>query len=590
MQKQMSGKRHRRIMWGTIVVTCSLWALFWLGMSTGRADSGREAQIVGTVKNRPTAPTVQGTWQIERENKGSVTLFTVVVDGNTELDSKIPDIGDVAEIQGFWQGNNVIRAKSLKLKDHVSGSDDDIYGWVLATPDTGEVGAWEILERQDVTRTVIATANTRFDHGIPRIGEAVEVRGTRQSDGTVLARRIRPDAFELQQVIARLKPGVLSSTVASRFGLTPLATVLASGSIYLFSTSEDDETNAVERLKNDTEHVIWAELNYVGRVPVGNPKRAWNWGGVDNSGYVNQAAFAQIDLGPALQRYHGDGVTVAVLDTGADLSHEALVGHFVDSSDMWDMVADDAVPQDEGVGLAWGHGTHIAGVIAHIAPASKIMPIRVLDANGRGNTTTLAYAIEWAVKHGAKVVNLSLGAEFDSQVLSTTIHDALAQGVFVAAAAGNDNVTIRQYPAGYAGVVGVTAINEANVKADFANYGTGWVDIAAPGVGITSSIIGPQGSGYASWSGTSMSTAFVSGAAALLRQELPTADVATLTNLLQKTAHNLDGANPSYAGQLGGLLDLGAAVDAGSPPIGTPTPIPAQQAKPIYLPGVKSSP
>lgn len=572
-----------------MVVTCSLWALLWLGMSSGRADSGREAQIVGTVKNRPTAPTTQGTWQIESETKGSVTLYTVIVDGDTELDSKVPDIGDVAEIQGFWQSNNVIRAKSLKLKEHNSGSDDDIYGWVLAAPDASKVGAWEILERKDVTRTVIATANTRFDHGIPNVGDAVEVRGTSQSDGTLLARRIRPDAFELQQVIARLQPGVLSSTVASRFGLTPLSTVLASGNIYLFSTSEDDETNTVDRLKNDTEQVIWAELNYVGRVPVGNPKRAWNWGGVDDSGYINQAAFTQIDLAPAAQRFNGNGVVVAVLDTGADLSHEALVNHFVAPGDMWDMVADDAVPQDEGVGLAWGHGTHIAGVIAHIAPNSKIMPIRVLDANGRGNTTTLAYAIEWAVQHGADVINLSLGAEFDSQVLSSTIHDAIDQGVFVAAAAGNDNVTVRQYPAGYAGVVGVTAVNEANKKADFANYGPKWVDIAAPGVGITSSIIGPQGSGYASWSGTSMSTAFVSGAAALLRQELPTANVATLTNLLQDTAHSLDNINPEYAGQLGGLLDVGAAVNAADTPVETPTPIPTTQAKPIYLPGVKST-
>ena len=143
-------------------------------------------------------------------------------------------------------------------------------------------------------------------------------------------------------------------------------------------------------------------------------------------------------------------------------------------------------------------------------------------------------------------------------------------------AAGNSGKSIVQYPAGFAGVLGVTAVDAANKKADFANYGTGWVDLAAPGTGITSTMIGPGGSGYASWNGTSMATAFVSGAAALARQKFPTSTSDTIAQLLQTHAADLNTANPAYANQLGKLLDIGAAVapapDAASTSLPNPGP------------------
>ena len=232
------------------------------------------------------------------------------------------------------------------------------------------------------------------------------------------------------------------------------------------------------------------------------------------------------------------------------------------------------------------------------------MPVRVLDSNGRGNTFTLAYAIDWAVSQGANVINLSLGADGDSQVLHEAIDRAISQGVIVVAAAGNDNTNVAQYPVGYAGVIGVTAVDSQNVKADFANFGQSWVDVAAPGVGITSTMITADGSGYASWSGTSMATSFVSGAAALAHQRFPKVGPADIAQVLRTTATNINGLNPTYAGQLGGLLDinaaLGATVNATSTPTlsptappsptasVTPTPVPITQlSHKLYLPVAK---
>ena len=417
-----------------------------------------------------------------------------------------------------------------------------------------------------MTYTLLVNSATRLDNGVPALGSWLEVRGQWQSNNTFLAKRIRSDDHVVNQVIVRLADGVLSTTVASQYGLLPLQTLLASGNIHLMQTNEDQESNVLDQLRADTGKVIWAELNYAGGIPEGSGYKTWHWGGDDPSTYINQGAFAQVNL-TGQSRWQGTGVIIAVLDTGVDLAHPALQGRLLTG---YDMVDDDAVPNDDGDGVGWGHGTHVTGILAKIAPQSQILPVRVLDTDGRGNIFTLAYAIEWAVAQGADVINLSLGAEGDSRILHDTIQRVLDQGVIVVAAAGNSNTSTPQYPATYPGVIAVTAVDGVNQKADFANYGAQWVDMAAPGVGITSTMVGPLGSGYASWSGTSMSAPFVSGAVALLRQALPAVPAAEIAARFTSHSQNLDTQNPSYTGQLGGLLNIDATLaDA---PVVTPTP------------------
>jgi thermitase len=454
-----------------------------------------------------------------------------------------------------------------------NGDEIEIKGLLLSAPASGAIGEWVIQSEQTLTRTLVSDANTRMDKGIPAVGAWVEAKYIEQTDGTLLATRLRPDDYEAGEVVVRLATGVSSATINSRYQLIPLRTLLLSGHIYLFATEDDDEdVEALTTQLNNDGDVVWAELNYVGGVPEGNPYKIWHWGGTDAAGYTNQFAFQQVNLTQALQLASGAGVTVAILDTGIDHNHPAFVNRLVDG---WDMVADDAIPFDEGNGLGQGHGTHVAGIVARMAPDSKLLPVRVLDSNGLGNTFTLAYAIEWAVTHGADVINLSLGAEADSQVLRSAIDYATGQGVVIVAAAGNNGDNRRLYPVAYPGVIGVTAVDAANQKAPFANYGAGVVDLAAPGVGITSTMIQSTTSGYASWSGTSMSTAFVSGGAALVRQRLPTASVTITLQLLQTHGQDLNGLNPGFAGQLGRMLDIGATVGDLTPtPGATPSPTP----------------
>ncbi|MBI3958626.1 MAG: S8 family serine peptidase [Chloroflexi bacterium] len=309
----------------------------------------------------------------------------------------------------------------------------------------------------------------------------------------------------------------------------------------------------------DPDIVAWAEVNYAGGIPEGNPYDIWEWGGQEESGYVNQFAFDQIRLTSAAITVTGSGLIVAVIDSGVSLSHPALRGHLLAGRDLVD---NDLIADEEPGGAGWGHGTHVAGIIAHIASDAQILPVRVLDPQGRGNSFAVASALEWAVQQGADVVNLSLGSDSDSRLLREAVQWTIDQRVAVVAAAGNSQSSLPHYPAAYAPVVAVTGVDADGVKATFANYGSEWVDVAAPAVGITSTIVGPQGNGYAGWSGTSMAAAFVSGAMALERQRYPDATVAELAQMVWARADSLDAINPTYAGALGGgLLDMRALLE-----------------------------
>jgi thermitase len=462
--------------------------------------------------------------------------------------------------------------------DAAGGPTIAIRGLLETIPVLG-VGYWGIQTNLQETRLILVLDLNILNDGPLPVDSWVRAKGHLRLGGIVLATQIELDDYEPGQVVMRLANGVAPATIASRYNLTLRETLLTSGNIHLFTTpSPDDDVQwLISQMAGDSD-ITWAELNYIGGPPEGDPYRTWGWGGRDPAGYSNQFAFQQINLAPAHAQYRGAGITVAVLDSGIDLNHPTLVGHLDPG---YDMVADDAQPHDEGAGLGWGHGTHIAGVIRHIAPESRLVPVRVLDANGRGNTFTLAYAIEWAVSHGADVINLSLGTPYDSRVLRETVAWAQNQGVVLVAAAGNSNTSALQYPVGYPGVIGVTALAADDRKADFANYGS-WVELAAPGVAITSTIIGPEGSGYAAWSGTSMATAFVSGAAALARQQSPTVPVAEIGTRLVQHGRTLNGQNPQFSGQLGVGLDVGQAIMGVS--TAAPFVAPEQRSTQLFLP------
>ena len=523
-------------------------------------DGERNTTRVGIVLFKPTNEETIGLWRL-RDAQGR--NFAAQVDEQTVFDAGIPEIGDFVVVAGIPRGDATVSAKKI----HLSALNDELeFGaLVLQSPDTGDgSGEWRVGINRDLALVVVADGETEFRPRPPKASEWVKIKGRLLASGRIQAEEMRVERFADGELVVRLETDVVSGTIASRYNLIPHDTLLSSGNIFLFITPNNDEDieEVIAQMSHDLD-VVWTEPNFSSGIPVGNPYKTWKWGGTEESGYVNQIAFEQVNLAPAQAKYQGAGTVVAVLDTGVDFNHPSLAGHLLSG---YDMVDDDADPQDEGDGLAWGHGTHITGIIAQMAPQTQVLPVRVLDTNGRGNTYLLAYAVEWAAANGADVINLSLGAEADSQLLRETIATVIAQGVTVVAAAGNSNESTAQYPAQYDGVISVSAIDEKNVKASFSNYGKEWVDIAAPGEGITSTIVGPDGSGYASWSGTSMSTSFVSGAAALTHEKLSNGSATGIATALISNAADLSGADSMYGAEIGGLLDLGAALipDEGS--------------------------
>ncbi|TQS39544.1 S8 family peptidase [Cryptosporangium phraense] len=241
----------------------------------------------------------------------------------------------------------------------------------------------------------------------------------------------------------------------------------------------------------------------------------------------------------------GSGVTVAVIDTGVQASHPDLAGQVLKGIDL----VGDKPASTDGSNDENGHGTHVAGIIAAVAnnkigvaglaPNVKILPIRVLDADGSGYDSDMAKGIIQAVDRGAKVINLSVGGT-EAGATSSAVQYALSKNVTVVAAAGNErqdgNAT--SYPAADAGVIGVAATDSTNKDADFSNTGS-YVDVAAPGVSILSTYMGSQ---YATMSGTSMATPYVAATAALLKSVSPGLTPAQVTTALESTATDLGAA------------------------------------------------
>ena len=308
----------------------------------------------------------------------------------------------------------------------------------------------------------------------------------------------------------------------------------------------------------------------------------------------------------AAGRPGGRGVTVAVLDTGIAYSNHKPYraspdfpkGRFVHG---YDFVDNDGFPNDEN-----GHGTHVAGTIAEgtgnaigvtgLAYGVKLMPVRVLDRDGEGDSTAISKGIRWAADHGAKIINLSF--EFGSGVTRQQIPDILsalrharAKGALVVGASGNAAAATVAYPARSADVLSVGATTQHGWQADYSNEGQD-LDIVAPGGGPDAPLDGdpschpsdPVGgdiyqmtfandntvrrfglpSGYI---GTSMAAPHAAGTAALVVASGilgPNPSPAAIERRLETTAHDLGapGQDPRYGW---GLIDAGAATDPAIP-------------------------
>ncbi|MEH6940266.1 S8 family serine peptidase [Bacillus sp. JJ722] len=224
-------------------------------------------------------------------------------------------------------------------------------------------------------------------------------------------------------------------------------------------------------------------------------------------------------------------VVVAVIDGGAQKDHPDLKHSIVSPIDMV-TGSSNYIPDD--------HGTHVAGIIASafnkygtagIAPNTKIMPINVFEGE-YAETFTIASAIEYAVKNGADIINLSLGDYAYDYVEDSAIQYAVKNGVTVIAAAGNEDTDFDMYPAGYRNVIAVGATDRNDDITYFSNYGKN-IDVTAPGEAIMSTITGSR---YGAYDGTSQAAPVVSGIAALILAKNPFTTVGEVQSILKKSS------------------------------------------------------
>ena len=231
--------------------------------------------------------------------------------------------------------------------------------------------------------------------------------------------------------------------------------------------------------------------------------------------FGQQWGFAKPRFEDAWNTARGAGVRIAVVDTGADVRHPDLGGKIV--------LQRDFKHNDETVEDSAGHGTHVAGTaagatgnkigVAGGCPNCKLVIAKVFSPDG-GYDFAIARGITWSADAGAKVINCSFEGPGNSEALEDAVGHATGKGAVVVAAAGNGDTGVPSYPAAYPNVIAVAATNAYDRRASYSNHGS-WVDVAAPGVDVLSTVPG----GYERRGGTSMAAPHVSALAGLLASQ-----------------------------------------------------------------------
>ncbi|MFJ8263825.1 S8 family serine peptidase [Rummeliibacillus sp. NPDC094406] len=256
-----------------------------------------------------------------------------------------------------------------------------------------------------------------------------------------------------------------------------------------------------------------------------------------------------------LSKQNVKDTVIAVVDTGVDYTLADLKNR-VRTDIGKNFVDKDQPPLDDN-----GHGTHVSGIIAAesnngysmegIDQKAKIMPVKVLDASGSGDTEQIAYGIKYAVDHGAKVINLSLGGKY-SRVLEYALKYAASRNVVVVAASGNDGQYGISYPGSSQYVISVGATNTLDIVSDYSNYGEK-LDLVAPGTNIPSIV--PNGN-VTYMSGTSMATPHVAAVAGLLLSENPKLKVADIRKILHESSDKVAFEEKDNKDENSSILDM----------------------------------
>lgn len=368
------------------------------------------------------------------------------------------------------------------------------------------------------------------------------------------------------QAILQLTPGSNAESFAAEKNSTVLAKIGDTNVILLEMDTVWDDQAEVTGLLTD-ERVMWAEQNFTSHAPEGRPRYFFTSSAL-TSGFVDAPALPQeLNFAPQAACVDGTGYTVAVLDTGVDVTHPLLEGKIapggMNTLDGTDDIADDGNGLDDDAdGLIdelVGHGTHVAGGIVQVAPDAQIMPFKALNSDGVGTTFSVTSAIYLAVESDVDVINLSLGSTHDSLAIRMAVEFAIENDVIVVAAAGNSNLySPVEYPAAMDSVISVASVNALGDKSAYSNFHES-VSISAPGENVASAYPDSQ---YLLASGTSMATPMVSGTIVLMLERYPESTPSSVIQSLHESSSPLSLNDPLLEGLMGsGSLDINTAID-----------------------------
>ena len=344
--------------------------------------------------------------------------------------------------------------------------------------------------------------------------------------GVPSPRGLPPGRYVPDEVLVKFAPGADPAALAQAFGLRLHRQTLLGVWV---AKVPPQALDAVLAALSRHPMVEYAEPNGIATIDL-DPNDPYDNTTCYNSskaGCVSQWAWGKIQVYAAWNVTTGSSaVRIAVVDTGIDNRHPDLPPVAAQR----DFVNNDNVAEDDN-----GHGTHVAGTIGALTNNGvgvagmnwqvSLLAAKVLDASGSGTYAQVADGIVWAADNEAKVINLSLGGLIGSTTLKNAVGYAWRKGAVLACAAGNSGSSAKTYPAAYTNCIAVAATDENDNKASFSNYGARWVDVAAPGVRILSTmpdtpvyLTTQYGyfTTYDALSGTSMATPHVAGLAGLI--------------------------------------------------------------------------
>lgn len=413
------------------------------------------------------------------------------------------------------------------------------------------------------TTTVTTAANT--PGGLPTQASA-DVQQVIKSQSAV-------GAAVSTTVVVKLKKGTSQATLDAlnqKLGVTQVTSIAPLGA-HVVSIPANVNVSDVIKSYQSQGIADYAEQNYLVKsfLTPDDPLYSQEW---------NLAKIAAPSAWDGSQISSGP---IAVIDTGVDAAHADLKGEILPG---YNFVANSTDTSDDN-----GHGTHVAGIIeaatnngtgvASIGFHGSILPVKVLDSQGTGTYADVANGILYAVDHGAKIINMSLGGPSFSQTLEDAVNYATSHGVIVIAAAGNTGSNSPEYPAALPGVLAVSATDSGDNIASFSSFGSD-IFASAPGVNITSTF---NNGGYASLSGTSMAAPHLAGLVGLalgyananhlsLSSSQLIDDLKKTSDKVGSRPYNTSGWNQYYGY---GRIDALKLLDA-IQPIASPSPTPTQ--------------